>query len=178
MTQNAASYLFSSKSDCCQEYFWWEYDTGMDSGATPSSPIAAAPTPPSPTGSTPTLDAYGLWYPEWLGSDKGCLADGKQPDYMTRSPDLWMHGTMSACCTTNSACLENSAQSPQASYPAPTPSSPAGLFYPDFSGQNTSCLADGNEPAYMKANPSLWMYTTLSDCCDANRKLCVEPFNV
>jgi hypothetical protein len=155
----------------------------MDSGATPSSPIAAAPTPPSPTGSTPTLDAYGLWYPEWLGSDKGCLADGKQPDYMTRSPDLWMHGTMSACCTTNynwmlSACLENSAQSPQASYPAPTPSSPAGLFYPDFSGQNTSCLADGNEPAYMKANPSLWMYTTLSDCCDANRKLCVEPFNV
>jgi hypothetical protein len=165
-----------------QEYFWWEYDSCMNSGAAPGSnsvpapaPTPTAPTPaaPSPTGPSPTLDAHALWYPDWLGEDQGCKADGQQPDYMTRSPDLWMHSTISACCTTNynwmlSACLENSSQS-QVSYPAPAPSSPVvGLFYPDWEGSNEGCLADGNEPAYMKANPGLWMYNSLSECCDAN----------
>mmetsp|Transcript_20570 Transcript_20570/g.42774 ORF Transcript_20570/g.42774 Transcript_20570/m.42774 type:complete len:639 (-) Transcript_20570:133-2049(-) len=39
-----------------------------------------------------------------------------------------------------------------------------GDFYPDWSGGGY-CLNDGNEPDYMKLNPSLWVYSTRSSCC-------------
>lgn len=92
---------------------------------------------------------------------------------MTRGPSLWMHSTLSDCCTTNynwmlSACLENSVTSPMPP-PVRSPATPVyGLWYPDWSGSNTGCLADGNEPEYMKLNPTLWMYSSLSECCDEN----------
>ena len=41
----------------------------------------------------------------------------------------------------------------------------ASLFYPDWEGSNTGCVADGNAPGYMVLNPSEYMYENLSDCC-------------
>lgn len=94
---------------------------------------------------------------------------------MTRSPSLWMHSTLSDCCTHNynwmlKACLESSSSSHISS---PTPqfiSKPASVstpmsWYPGWNGSN-SCFADGNEPEYMKVNPSLWMFSTLTECCN------------
>ena len=39
------------------------------------------------------------------------------------------------------------------------------LYYPDWSPGGTGCVNDGNEPAYMSANPSWYLYSTLDDCC-------------
>ena len=72
-------------------------------------------------------------------------------------------------------CLNGAAPAP-APAPAPAtppvtgptvPSSVAGLYYPDWEGANTGCLNDGNQPAYITSNPSLYMYSTLSECCKA-----------
>ena len=39
------------------------------------------------------------------------------------------------------------------------------LFYPDWDGKDLTCLRDGNEPGYMRMNPSSWMYGTIEACC-------------
>lgn len=38
------------------------------------------------------------------------------------------------------------------------------VFYPDW-GNTETCIADGNEPEYMRANPTQWVFTTLDGCC-------------
>jgi hypothetical protein len=53
--------------------------------------------------------------------------------------------------------------------PSPTgtsPTSTSGLYYPDWEGANNGCLNDGNAPAYIVSNPSLWMFSTLDACCE------------
>ena len=40
------------------------------------------------------------------------------------------------------------------------------LYYPDWDGNNVGCLADGNAPDHMVANPTYWMFDSLSDCCE------------
>eukprot|EP00956_Cyclotella_meneghiniana_P035396 scaffold114420_cov67-Cyclotella_meneghiniana.AAC.1 len=47
---------------------------------------------------------------------------------------------------------------------APTPSPSINLFYPDQS-ESGKCLNDGGQPAWMEANPSAWLSTTLEKCC-------------
>ena len=94
MTVNKAAYLFSSKSDCCQEYFWWEYEDCMNSGAAPTNgsnpapaPTPMNPTPTAPSGSAQNAPPQGLtWYPDWLGANTGCLSDGNQPGVCTVLP--------------------------------------------------------------------------------------------
>ena len=41
-----------------------------------------------------------------------------------------------------------------------------GLYYPDWSGDNEACLNDSQEPQYMIQNPSIWMFSTLAECCE------------
>ena len=41
-----------------------------------------------------------------------------------------------------------------------------GIYYPDWTGDNEACLNDRNEPQYMVQNPSIWMFSTLDECCE------------
>lgn len=38
------------------------------------------------------------------------------------------------------------------------------VYYPDW-GNTETCISDGNEPDYMRANPSAWVFNTLAGCC-------------
>ena len=40
----------------------------------------------------------GLFYPDWAGTNKGCLNDGNEPNYMAANPTQWMHSTLDSCC--------------------------------------------------------------------------------
>jgi len=42
-----------------------------------------------------------------------------------------------------------------------------GDYYPDWETSDT-CVNDGNEPAYMSANPEAWLHATLESCCRVN----------
>jgi hypothetical protein len=52
----------------------------------------------------------------------------------------------------------------------PVPSPSINLFYPDQTmtydyENNAGCLNDGNEPAWMAANPTVWLASTLEKWC-------------
>jgi hypothetical protein len=53
---------------------------------------------------------------------------------------------------------------------APSPAPSIHLFYPDWSssGYEQGCLNDGNQPAYMEANPTNYLHSTLDKCCSAH----------
>ena len=65
----------------CEQYYWFDYDGCMGT-----------------TGSAPSPSSTGNWYPDWSGSNTGCVADGNEPIYMTLDPSLWMYDTLSECC--------------------------------------------------------------------------------
>ncbi|KAL7478606.1 hypothetical protein ACHAW6_004371 [Cyclotella cf. meneghiniana] len=52
----------------------------------------------------------------------------------------------------------------------PYPPTNIHMFYPDWSaeGFDQGCLNDGKEPAYMLANPSAWLHSTLRKCCETH----------
>ncbi|KAL7470367.1 hypothetical protein ACHAXS_010591, partial [Conticribra weissflogii] len=40
------------------------------------------------------------------------------------------------------------------------------MYYPDWTGANTGCIADGNEDEYMRLNPEgYYLFDKLEDCC-------------
>ena len=131
------------------------------------------------------------FYPDWLGDDT-CKNDGAAPTYMALDPAMWLHDTLSECCAKNYSwkmkeCMGSSTSS--------------GLYYPDWSGDNEGCLADGNEPQYSKysiemflslpiplmqslhlifssifpvvSNPSSWLFSSLLECCETH-----YPYNL
>ncbi|KAL3798157.1 hypothetical protein HJC23_005718 [Cyclotella cryptica] len=154
MTRNG--YLFNVRSDCCDQFYWWNYDACMSIN--------------TGTASTIVSPVSALYYPDWEGANAGCLNDGKEPEYIANNPTLWMYKTLSECCKVTIAGSSPKCMS-AATAPTPTASVPlpgSGLYYPDWEGANTGCLNDGQEPEYMASNPTLWMYTTLSECCEMN----------
>ena len=50
--------------------------------------------------------------------------------------------------------------------PPPTSSPVPFPCYPDFTFGANTCLCDGNEPEYMKARPSEYLYPTCDECCE------------
>jgi hypothetical protein len=87
------------------------------------------------------------FYPDWLGDDT-CKNDGAAPTYMALDPAMWLHDTLSECCAKNYSwkmkeCMGSSTSS--------------GLYYPDWSGDNEGCLADGNEPQYSKYSIEMFL---------------------
>jgi hypothetical protein len=63
-------------------------------------------------------------------------------------------------------CMGGTAPAPAPSPTGTSPTSTSGLYYPDWEGENNGCVNDGNAPAYIVSNPSLWMFSTLSACCE------------
>lgn len=41
-----------------------------------------------------------------------------------------------------------------------------GFFYPDWATDSGTCLQDGEEPGYMRLNPTEWLTSSLEECCD------------
>ena len=109
-----------------------------------------------------TLDqtcARALWYPDWEGTNTGCTRDGNEPLYMTQNPAIYLFSTKADCCTEyysyNMAdCLGGSGATSSGS-----------KYYADWLGDDT-CKNDGGAPSYMIANPTQWLYDTLSACCE------------
>ena len=147
MTQNPTVYLYNTKADCCNEFYYYDYTTCM--GSTSSS-----------SGTS--------YYADWLGDDT-CKNDGGAPPYMVQNPTLWLYDTLAECCAAHYAWKSNECLG--------TTTTPSGLYYPDWSGDNEGCLNDGNEPAYMTQYSTLWMHATLQSCCDEhyswNLSLCL-----
>lgn len=136
MLANPTMYMFNTKADCCSEHYGWSEDC-MGSGSSSSG---------------------GKYYADWLGDDT-CKNDGSAPSYMVSNPSMWLHDTLADCCAKNynwklDECMGTSE------------TASSGLFYPDWSGSNEGCLNDGSEPAYMLANPTMWMFDTLAACCE------------
>ncbi|KAL9179689.1 hypothetical protein ACHAXT_008979 [Thalassiosira profunda] len=149
MRDNYVYYMFANKEDCCSEHYNWNYDACVGR----STAIA------------------GMYYPDFGGSEHICKNDGAQPQYMNVAPEVWMHTTLLECCTTNynwnlDECLGTSpGASPVA---APTPAATRTMWYPDWLSTDHVCRNDGNEPAYMTQNPSIWMFDAQVDCCNRN----------
>jgi hypothetical protein len=140
MTQNPAIYLFSTKADCCTEYYSYNMaDCLGGSGATSSG---------------------SSYYADWLGDDT-CKNDGGAPSYMIANPTQWLYSTLSDCCSAHYSWKKNECLGTSAS-------ASSGKYYPDWAGDNEGCLNDGKEPEYMAQYESMWMHSTLEACCKAN----------
>jgi len=146
MTQNPVGYLFASKVDCCQQHYNWRYTecVGAKMG-----------------------NNNGLYYPDFDSQDHICRNDGDQPTYMDQSPDYWMHKDLKECCTTNYSwnyeeCIGSDPNAPS----TPNPDVD-GKYFPDWLGSDHMCKNDGTQPPYMSKNPSMWMYDTVDECCEA-----------
>jgi len=97
-------------------------DLGVDGNQVPSQ---TTPTTTNPTTivfestSTPDIPSNvtsltsSVWYPNWIGDDRGCLNDGKQPTYMVGMTESFLFDTLEECCDINFSwdistnCFEN-----------------------------------------------------------------------
>eukprot|EP00956_Cyclotella_meneghiniana_P019802 scaffold34431_cov24-Cyclotella_meneghiniana.AAC.2 len=140
MDANPTNYLFSTLDKCCSQHFTWNYESCMG-----------------------TLDqtcARALWYPDFTGSNTGCLRDGNEPLYMTQNPTVYLYNTKADCCKEfyyfdYSTCIGSTSSNSGTSY------------YADWLGDNT-CNNDSKAPSYMVHNPTMWLYDTLAECCAAH----------
>jgi len=53
------------------------------------------------------------------------------------------------------------------------------MFYPDWKYDSGTCLKDGEEPGYMRINPTEWLCDTLEECCERyysgyNKNKCIN----
>ena len=101
----------------------------------PSCTPSSAPTNP---------DTMFLFYPDWSPNGSGCNNDGKQPNYMTKNPSDYLFSTLDRCCSTYFNWNYDTCMGLLPGECARE------LYYPDWSGSNEKCIADGNEPQYSK----------------------------
>jgi hypothetical protein len=77
MVQNPSMWLHDTLADCCSKNYSWKLAECVGTAAAASS---------------------GLYYPDWAGSNEGCLNDGNEPSYMAANTDQWMYSDLTACC--------------------------------------------------------------------------------
>jgi len=141
MASNPSNYLYSTLDKCCSAHFGWNYLACM--------------------GQLEGICARSLWYPDWSGSDNGCLNDGNEPSYMAENPTFYMYGNKVDCCQQHydwnySECVGQ------------TKGVNNGLYYPDFDNSDHVCRKDGLQPMYMDQAPEWWMHADLKECCTTN----------
>ncbi|KAL7516014.1 hypothetical protein ACHAWX_001073 [Stephanocyclus meneghinianus] len=112
MTQNN-KYLFITKVECCSKHYSWNLEGCLGSSSVTSEK---------------------KYYPDWLGDDT-CKNDGAAPTYMVDNPTIWLHDTLSSCCSRYYGWKMRECMNVLSS----------GLFYPDWAGTNKGCLNDGND---------------------------------
>ena len=79
MTQNPADYMFNSKKDCCNQYYFWMVAECMGGAKARSG---------------------SFWYADWTSGDNTntCKNDGEVPDYMTANKSMWLYENQEDCC--------------------------------------------------------------------------------
>eukprot|EP00984_Skeletonema_dohrnii_P010172 scaffold3958_cov131-Skeletonema_dohrnii-CCMP3373.AAC.2 len=143
MAVNPTEWLSSTRDACCKKYFGgYMYEDCM--GRYP-----------------PDHDDCNsmLFYPDWNGSNKKCINDGKEPYYMLSNHQLFLSNTLEECC-------EKFYEWDFYTCSGTTPELTHGEFYPDWSGGGSTCLADGKIPDYMIGNQKWFLSTTLEKCCE------------
>jgi hypothetical protein len=90
MNHNKDHYLYNTQSECCDQFFGWDYNSCM--GSVPSSGSN-----PAPSKTSTSL----RWYPDWEGTNAKCLDDGHEPAYMVSNREVWMYASLSECCKSN-----------------------------------------------------------------------------
>lgn len=143
MSLNKDNYLYTSLDKCCQEHFNWNYKECM--------------------GLLPGDCARGNWFPDWHGSNEGCVstADEEAEPYMEANPMYYMYSSVQACCKEHynwmyDDCLGTAS------------AELSGLYYPDWKTQSNVCKKDGKQPQYMNNAPDTWMHKSGKDCCALN----------
>ena len=100
-----------------------------------------------------------LYYPDWQGSNTGCLNDGQEPYYMLNNADHFLSNTLQQCC--DKFYLWN-----LYTCTGTTPTLSNGDYYPDWEDASAgTCKNDGAFPEYMLANQGHYLSTTLEKCC-------------
>merc|ERR1712194_335289 len=104
-------YMSSTLTKCCTTYFQWNFDVCMGNERGVCSRALWYPDWEGSNagcvndGNEPkymtALQNVGLYYPDFAGSKDICVTGGGQPTYMNNSPSIWMHETLKECCTTN-----------------------------------------------------------------------------
>lgn len=141
MAANPTNYLYSTLDKCCTAHFGWNYLACM--------------------GQLDNVCARSLWYPDWSGSDEGCLDDGNEPTYMAQNPTYYLYASKVDCCQQHYNWRYNECVGAKRSVNA-------GLYYPDFDNQAHICRNDGAQPLYMDQSPDWWMHKSLTECCTTN----------
>ena len=136
-----STYMSSTLDKCCKQYFNWNYDGCM--------------------GLLDNTCARGLWYPDWEGSNQGCVKDGDEPPYMRNAALYYLFTQRSECCAEHygwnyQECLGRNGGSQYREW-----------YYPDWEGQEHVCKNGGGQPQYMTNNHETWMYEDLTKCCNA-----------
>ncbi|KAL7536626.1 hypothetical protein ACHAXR_007302, partial [Thalassiosira sp. AJA248-18] len=128
----------------------------------PTKSPTSSPTPKPTRSPTPFL-----WYPDWSGANKGCIADGEEPTYISVQPSSFMFTEQSTCCSTHYNWMYESCMGFDATgETVPITATGSGLYFPDWSSTTNTCkLDEGDAPSYMRINPTTWMSATQADCC-------------
>jgi hypothetical protein len=122
----------------------------MINECTANGGAAPSPTNPAPA-PAPTPTTSGLWYPDWAGSNDGCIADGNEPDYMAQNPTLWMYSTLSECCEMNYSWTMKTCD----------PSGSSGS-----SSSSQWCMSWTQNKCVQSCETWDWKFATQSECCN------------
>ena len=140
MTYSPGRFLFTSKTDCCQEHYSWDYDNCIGDDSAGSGK---------------------LYYPDWTSGNEECKNDGEAPDYMIKKEATWMYSDKGDCCKTYFNYKLNDCMGTSSS------NTGSGKYFPDWHGDNEACLQDTGTtlaPDYMEG--SNWLFDDLESCCD------------
>lgn len=117
--------------------------------------VVLSPGTPSMSPSNSFQPSGEFWYPSWIIGSY-CLDDGNQPFYMSSNAAAWLYNNRDGCCTRYysydyALCMGEDIG--------------AVGYYPAWDGTQ-KCLNDANVPAYMRLNPSQWLYDDIDSCCE------------
>ncbi|KAL3797965.1 hypothetical protein HJC23_013203 [Cyclotella cryptica] len=140
MEVNPTYWLFSTRDKCCKQHFSWNYNFCMGADGT---------------------DSYALWYPDWEGTNKGCLHDSYAPSYMTQNPSHYLFDSRQDCCKKHyswnyAECVGGEA------------ADSGEKWYVDWTLGDNTCKNDGKAPDYMTQQSSIWLFDKQEDCLSSS----------
>lgn len=115
------------------------------------------------------ISSRALWYPDWEGSNRGCLRDGNEPFYMTQNPAGFVFSSKEDCCDEHfswgkAACMGGIGGTSIAHGEASLHS--GDKYYADWESGDETCKNDGAAPEYMIENDGTWLFDDLDKCCE------------
>jgi hypothetical protein len=130
--------MFAGLAECCAAHYSWNSDE--------CNGVVAGPT--------------NKYFPNWGGSPNVCLLDDGSNTVPDGAP---MFAGLADCCA-----LHYSWNSNECNGVVTTEAPPSALYFPDWDGENLTCLQDDGSnvvPDYMKSNPTAYMHPSGEECC-------------